>query len=245
MKGILRLASALTLITITITALVLLRPIKLTHAASSTSTLFSQNYAGWADRNGKFTSVAASWVVPSVKCAKTNQSMGIWVGIGGLNTNNDLEQDGTIALCDTAHHAQYFAFYEILPALAQVLSFPVHPGDRISASLNLVRKGVFNFQLHDSSQGWSFTHQGKKSGAHLASAECIVEAISDDKNHILPLVKFGTVNISGCRENGNPINAGPSTAEIFMVSANSCVFKAQPSDLSSNGTAFSVRWGHS
>ena len=244
MKGFIRSTVALTLIALTIAALVFFRPTKLSLAASTSAAIFSQNFAGYADRNSKFTSVAGSWVVPSVKCAKTNQAVGIWVGIGGLTTDNDLEQDGTIAICDTAHHAQYLAFFEILPALAQILNLPVRPGDRISASVNLVRKGIFNFQLRDANQGWSFSRQGKKSGAHLASAECIVEAISDDKNHILPLVKFSPINISGCRANGNSIGSGPSAVEVFMVSVKNGAFKAQPSDLSANGAAFSVQWEH-
>jgi hypothetical protein len=244
MKVIIRSSIALTLILVTALAFVFFGPIKLSHADSVT-TLSSQNYAGWADRNGKFTSVAGSWVVPSVKCTKKNQALGIWVGIGGLTSQQDLEQDGVIIVCDTSHHAQYVGFYEILPAVAQILDGPVQPGDHFSASVNLVRKGLFNFQLHDITQGWSFTHQGKKSGAHLASAECIVEAISDNNNHIEPLVKFNTINISGCRENGNPIGAGPSVLEIFMLSQRTGAFKAKPSDLSANGTAFSVQWGQS
>jgi len=244
MKVIIRSSIALTLILVTVVAFVFFGPIKLSHAAS-TFTIFSQNYAGWASRNGKFTSVTGSWVVPSVKCTKKNQAVGIWVGIGGLTSQQDLEQDGVIIICDTSHHAQYLAFYEILPAEAQILNSPVHPGDHFSASVNLVRKGLFNFQLHDSTQGWSITRQGKKSGAHLASAECIVEAISDNNNHIMALVKFNTTGISGCRENGNPIGAGPTVVEIFMVSQRTGAFKAKPSDLSASGTGFSVQWGQS
>jgi len=245
MKGFIRSTIVLTLIAAIIMAVVFLSLTRPSHAASALQTLNSQNFAGYASRNGKFTSVAGSWRVPSIKCSNSKQALGIWVGIGGLTHSNDLEQDGIVVECANALHPQYFAFFEILPAAAQTLSFPVNPGDHISASVTLVRKGVFNFQLHDSNQHWSFTRQGKKSGAHLDSADCVVEAVSDTSNHILPLAKFGTVAISGCLANGRPINAGPSTAEIFMYSVNAGAFKAQPSDLISGGTAFSVRWERS
>jgi hypothetical protein len=245
MKGFIRSTIVLTLIAAITMAVVFLSLTRPSHAALALQTLNSQNYAGYASRNGKFTSVAGSWLVPAVRCSHYKQALGIWVGIGGLTHSNDLEQDGIVVECDHALHPQYFAFFEILPAIAQTPNLPVKPGDRISASVTLVRKGVFNFQLHDSSQNWSFTRQGKKSGAHLDSADCIVEAVSDTSNHILPLAKFGTITISGCLANGKPINADPSTAEIFMFSESAGAFKAQPSDLSAGGTAFSVRWERS
>lgn len=245
MKGLFRSTIILTLIAAIIMAVVLFRSTMPSHAAPALQTLNSQNFAGYASRNGKFTSVAASWRVPAVKCSNSKQALGIWVGIGGLTHSNDLEQDGIVVECANALHPQYFAFFEILPAAAQTLNLPVNPGDQMSASVTLVRKGVFNFRMHDSNQNWSFTRQGKKSGAHLDSADCIVEAVSDTSNHILPLAKFGTVTISGCLANGKPINAGPSTAEIFMFSVSAGAFKAQTSDLFGGGTAFSVRWERS
>ncbi len=250
MKAFIRLTIALTLIAAIIIVVTFFRPSWLSHAAPALQTLGSQNFAGYASRSQgshatKFTSVAGSWQVPSVKCSNAKQALGIWVGIGGLTNNNDLEQDGIVVQCDQALHPHYFAFFEILPAAAQTPNLPVNPGDRISASVTVVGKGVFKFQLHDSTQHWNFAMQGNKSGAHLASAECIVEAVSNLSNHVLPLANFGTVNVSGCRANGKPINAGPSTVEILMISINTHAPKAQVSDLSGDGTAFSVRWEHS
>jgi hypothetical protein len=242
MKRLIRSTIALMLATAIIVAVIFLKAMP-SHAASAIHLIGSQNYAGYANRSHA-TSVSASWQVPSVKCSNSHQGLAVWIGIGGLANDNDLEQDGILIVCNRSLLPQYMAVFEILPAAAQTLSFPVHPGDHIDASVTFVGMGTFNFQIHDTTQNWNFAQQGHKSGAHLASADCIVEAPSTLSRHILPLAKFSTVHISGCTANGKPISAGSSLTEIIMISPSASHVKAQPSELS-GGTAFSVTWEHS
>ncbi len=248
MRRVITPITALTLITAIILAITFFKPMP-SHAASAPHLFSSKNYAGYVNRSSgshatKFTSVAGSWQVPSVKCSKANQAVGIWIGIGGIAHSNDLEQDGILIVCNASPHPQYVAFFEILPAAAQILTLPVRPGDRINASVNFIGGSVFNFQIQDTTQGWNFARRGNKSGARLGAADCVVEAPSTLSNHILSLAKFSTVTISGCLANGSPINAGPFLMEIVLTSADTRDIKAQPSGLFANGTAFTVTWEH-
>src|SRR5438445_9051939 len=64
--------------------------------ASVTSS--SSNWSGYAANGGTFTSVTATWTVPTVS-ATSSGADATWVGIGGL-TSNDLLQAGTQAMVD-------------------------------------------------------------------------------------------------------------------------------------------------
>ena len=75
--------------------------------------------------------IKTKFKVPTVTTGPGNQYSSDWVGIGGFNTG-DLVQDGIEAdnLNGTAH---YLAWTEILPASEVPLSLVVHPGDVMKA----------------------------------------------------------------------------------------------------------------
>jgi len=108
-----------------------------TGVVDNTSNVSSGNWSGYSiQKSGTpVVEVVGVWIVPSV----ANQSESItgymseWVGIDGNCTCNDLVQDGT-AQDFTGGKASYFAWVEFIPDGEVALnSFPVAPGDVITA----------------------------------------------------------------------------------------------------------------
>ena len=151
---------------------------------------FSSNWSGYAE-TGHFTSISSSWTVPSVTAgASTSNSAwfsSAWVGIDGFNDTH-LIQTGTEqdVYGGSAH---YSAWWEILPKAESPISYPVSPGDSMSATITQTSTAVIRAKrkkakivtkywtigLQDHTKGWSFvTTQVYKGPGD--SAEFIVEA---------------------------------------------------------------------
>ena len=93
----------------------------------------SANWAGYADTNDTFNSVASSWTEPTVNCANSNSGLdgilglstldgllggpgaasAFWVGLDGY-TSTSVEQLGTDSDCDSGTPS-YYAWYEMYP----------------------------------------------------------------------------------------------------------------------------------
>ena len=204
------------------------------------STTQSTNWSGYAATGGSgaYSSVSASWTVPSVTCSQTAYSS-FWVGLDGYNSST-VEQTGTDSDC-SGSTPTYYAWYEMYPKFPVNLTNTVKPGDSMSASVSAGSNQSFTLVISDSTQHWTFQVTKKSSNAKRSSAEVIAEAPSSSGG-VLPLADFGTVNFSNSMANGQAIgNFNP--VEIVMVTSTGTV-KAQPSALS-GGTAFSVTWKHS
>jgi hypothetical protein len=114
-------------------------------------------YSVYAKNSGLFTIATANWTVPKVNCSKyqyrDTPRTAVWVGLWGTQKSIDdgtawLPQTGTISWCNFSLYtglrlpgAHYSAFWEIASGdkepgnPPQDIAMPVHPGDKMSASV--------------------------------------------------------------------------------------------------------------
>jgi hypothetical protein len=103
----------------------------------------SHNWSGYGLSGGPYTSVQASWVVPTVSYETYPGSPGVevsstWIGIGGQDGDETLIQIGTQQMAAPSGKKGYFAWYEILPDTEVPIDskqYPVSAGDTISAQI--------------------------------------------------------------------------------------------------------------
>src|SRR5205807_9251133 len=98
--------------------------------ASVTSS--SSNWSGYAASGGTFTSVTATWTVPTVSATSPGADA-TWVGIGGLQSR-DLLQAGTQAMVDGSGVA-YTAWIEMLPQSSRDVPLSVTAGDSVTVTI--------------------------------------------------------------------------------------------------------------
>jgi Peptidase A4 family len=174
---------------------------RMVHSASRHATWAASNWSGYAE-SGTFTGVSGIWTVPSVAPSSTATYSSAWIGVDGF-TNSSLIQTGT----EEDYYngaAHYNAWWEILPAAETAIStssYPVSPGDRMSASIYetsaTVSVGrhrsehVWAIKIADQTSGWTFT-TNQAYGGPGSSAEWILEAPSVN-GQIAPLAHY-TVN---------------------------------------------------
>jgi hypothetical protein len=210
------------------------------HGKNSTST----NWSGYANTGGTFDNVQGSWTQPSATCSSGQTAYSsFWVGIDG-DTTNTVEQTGTDADCSSGTPT-YYAWYEMYPKFPVNLStstYPVAPGNSLSAKVSTDGQGHFTLTITNATRGWTFTTNQTSRKDKLGSAEWIAEAPSGSGG-VLPLANFGKVNFTNCTANGLSISSNPNPDEITMSSSGTV--KAQPSSLGSGGASFSVTWQHS
>ena len=175
----------------------------------------SSNWAGWAISDAQtiagapvtgstttlsFTSTTATWVQPKVTCATNEPTYSaFWVGLGGLaSDSNALEQVGTQANCTAAGKAEYYAWYELVPAASVNVSLKIRPGDVITASVNAEPDGIL-VQVKNRTRKTNFTKLlPTPANTDFTSAEWIAEAPSTCDSMLvrcraLPLANFGKV----------------------------------------------------
>lgn len=198
-------------------------------AQTQSSEAVSQNWAGYVDSGKNFSSVSGSWRVPAVTGSGGQGYSVAWVGLGGAGNNSSaLEQTGTAS--DFVNgHAEYFAWYELVPAAQQPLKLAIHPGDQISARVTVNGSDV-TVSLADQTTGQSVTKALHMSRPDTSSAEWIVEApteVSPSGSTILPLADFGKVNITSATATADGHTGGISDSD----------WSTTPVQLSSDGSA--------
>ena len=209
------------------------------------------NWAGYVaethlknPRSHSVTDVQGTWQVPTLVSSGTlDTSSAIWVGIDGVS-DQTVEQIGTEQDW-TGGAPVYYAWFEMYPTRGYYLStFPVEPGDQISAEVQVVGKNLFALSISNLTQnaGFSIT---KKRSAKCSSADWIVEA--PYLHRILTLADFGLVTFTDCSATiegvQGPINdiSWQNQAEIMEARKTASVL-AQPSALTTNATGFTVTW---
>lgn len=163
----------------------------------------SENWSGFVlpTSSGSVSQVDGSWIEPDAACASTpNSWSSTWVGIDG-ESNNQVFQVGTGMDCVKGVQIHY-AWFENYPALPQVLSLTISPGDAITAEVREAAPGVWSYSLTDSTTGRVATSPSQIAYSGPAtSAEWIEE---DPGDHPLALTNFGTVTFSAILVNGAP-----------------------------------------
>jgi hypothetical protein len=239
-----------------------------TEGQSASSANWSGYVAGGTSGTApKFSSVSGSWTEPNVDCSSGQGYSAFWVGIGGAGQQSQaLEQTGTEADCSAGGSASHFAWYELVPAAPVRVDLKVSPGDHITGKVTVNGTNI-TVSLSNSTTGQSATKNLTMQNPDTSSAEWIAEAPSQCGNgsgcQPLPLTDFGTVNfsdasatadghtgtISDSAWGSNPVQLTPGAGQLGdgggFVSNDTSSAGATPSDLSSDGSAFSVKWGAS
>ena len=192
--------------------------------------------------------VKGSWTVPEVDCTSTPNGLTfVWVGIDGYGSST-IEQIGTSSKCVNSN-AEYYGWYEFYPSPAVfVPSFPVSPGDNITAEVKyLPKKDKFRLRITNTDTGEVFSVTKKIANAKRVSAEWIVEAPKNSSGAVVPLSDFNEVVFTNAEaklgKNMGKIN-DPSWTNYEVDMFYSDGLKADTSSLSSNGDSFSVDWLH-
>lgn len=215
----------------------------------------STNWSGYAVTGTSFTKALGSWTIPSVNCSKTpNTYSSFWVGIDGW-TSSTVEQTGTDSDCNGTTPS-YYAWYEFYPNPSFLISsVPVSPGNVMSASVTY-NGSTFTITITNESTGKTYSKSARVRRAARTSAEWIAEApCCTSSGGILPLADFGTVDfgqdytgVNGTNDATDSSVSGPIGAfgnnifESVMVNGSTGALEAQPSNLTSDGTSFTVTW---
>ena len=209
---------------------------------SVTSGWASSNWSGYAlssSTTGAYHSITGQWIVPTVKATRRSTYSSSWIGIDGFN-NSSLIQTGTEQ--DYASgHAQYYAWWEILPASETEISpssYPVQPGDHMSASITNDGGGTWTITLSDTTAGWTFSTNQAYSGPGT-SAEWIEEAPTIGGT-VAKLAHYGQTTFNpGTVNGGNP--ALVSSESGVMIQKQKQV--STPSLPDSDTDGFNVAYG--
>ena len=225
-------------------------------AARPLDSAVSSNWAGYSVSapNASFTDVKGSWVQPTATCTAGTQSYSsFWIGLGGsILGSQGLEQTGTSSDCQADGEATTYAWYEIIPAPPVIVPLVVSPGDAITGEVS-VAGTTATFTLDDTTTGQTYTTQQTVATPDLTSAEWIAEAPAQCHTFhggggctVLPLANFGVVQFSAASTtlNGYTGTISDPTWSYTTISLGGGpdTSAATPSDLSTDGTSFSVSW---
>ena len=208
----------------------------------ATTGFTSTNWAGYVALAGGYTSVSASWKVPSPTGNNlTTTSDSSWIGIGGVYSN-DLIQTGTMNTVTASGQVASAAFYELLPGAALLIpSLTVSPNDVMTATISESSANRWVITITNTTTGQTFSTTVRYASSH-SSAEWIEEDPSYGDGSQVPFDSFGTTVFSSASVTANgaasSIAAGNGQAVTMITSSNQAI--ATPSVLNTSGDGFSV-----
>ncbi|HJP74651.1 MAG TPA: G1 family glutamic endopeptidase [Pseudonocardiaceae bacterium] len=188
-------------------------------------------WGGYAIEHGG-TKVTASWVNPSVRCGAGSDNS-LWVGFDGADISNTVEQIGIDLDCSSGTVA-YNPWYEMYPRDSVYFNEPTRAGDSMTATVVHDSGTKYTLTLADPTQNWSRTFNSSLSSAKDATAEVIMERLTDS------LDNFGSMTFTGCDLDGKPF--GNSSTIQYVLTDNSNTTQASTGTL--NGDRFSMTWKH-
>jgi Peptidase A4 family len=234
-------------------------------ASADVQAVTSANWSGYVAQSKSgagFSSVSGSWVEPSTNCSQGQGHASFWVGLGGAGQSSpSLEQVGTAADCSAGGSSAPYAWYELVPAAPVRLGLAISPGDRLTGKVSVAGTSV-TVSLTDTTTGQSATKTLQMDNPDTSSAEWIAEAPSSCDQTAncrpLPLGDFGTVRFSDASATSNghtgtmsdpswttqpvALDGGSASSYGSEFVSDQSSGSAQPSGLSSDGSAFSVRY---
>src|SRR5436309_7677001 len=204
--------------------------------ASVTSS--SSNWSGYAANGGTFTSVTASWTVPTVSATSTGADA-TWVGIGGL-TSNDLIQAGTQAIVDGSGTVEYTSWIEMLPQSSRNVPLSVSAGDSVTVTITQQTGNDWLIAMKNNTTGGSYSVTVQYSSSN-SSAEWVQEAPSVGRG-LISLDQFGTVKFSGASavRDGKTMSLSALGAKAITMINGQGQAIAQPSTIASDGSSFTI-----
>ena len=184
-------------------------------SASARTADVSANWSGYVVTGKTFTGVSGTWRVAAADClsrASASTAAAFWVGLGGsVPASKKIEQIGTDSDCNPDGTESYYAWYELWPEKAVLLSLDIEAGDRVRASVRLHGDAV-HLVLVDLTSGRRFDRRLGFARPDTSSAEWIGEAPAiavKTGTPFLPLTKFARVTFSH-----STATAGAHTAPI-------------------------------
>lgn len=182
----------------------------------------SRNWAGYVDERPGIDSVSGTWIVPQVSLAASTGASSVWVGIGGSNSN-DLIQAGTEQDTERGRPA-YYAWFEMLPDVAQRVRLQVQPGDQLSVSISELAPDQWSIDIINATSGGEVRVPANYHSQH-ASADWVVEAptsvnIRTGAAQIVTLADFGTVHMTGMAETAAGMALNPTDATPVVMALN-------------------------
>ena len=200
---------------------VVARPIVI--VAANQSFNWSGYVQGRLEKGTTFHSIAATWIVPRATPHKAGEAeySSSWIGIGGGCMNTDctltdatLIQAGVGHDIDAAGNADYYAWWETVPAPLVRTTLPVHAGDRVGVAIfeNRVPEVWTIVIVNITTRGW-FTLTVPYPSTY-GSAEWVIETpvvVSDTGAvSVGPMPNLTTVRFDFARVNGAPPAFVPS-----------------------------------
>jgi hypothetical protein len=180
-------------------------------------------------------------VQPTAKCSSGGATYSaFWVGLGGADGRQALEQDGTEANCNADGTANYYAWYELVPKAPVRVDLAVHPGDHMTATTTVDGHDVTETIVNHTT-GQSFSRTLTMSNPDVSTAEWIAEAPSQCQTGAanctaLPLSDFGTVSFTSA-------GATDSSGHTGTISSSDWATAAVALD-SSGSSAGSIGYGY-
>jgi hypothetical protein len=204
----------------------------------ATVTSGSSNWSGYAASGGTFTSVTATWTVPTVAATSAGADA-TWVGIGGL-TSSDLIQAGTQAMVDGTGSVEYSSWIEMLPASSRTVPLTVTAGDSVTVTITQKTGNDWLIAMKNNTTGGTYNITVQYSSSN-SSAEWVQEAPSVGRG-LVPLDQFGTVQFTGATavRDGKTMSAAALGAKAITMINGQGQAVAQPSTIASDGSSFSV-----
>ena len=204
--------------------------------ASVTSS--SSNWSGYAANGGTFTSVTATWTVPTVS-ATSSGADATWVGIGGLTTN-DLLQAGTQAMVDGSGTVEYSSWIEMLPQSSRNVPLSVSAGDSVTVTITQQGGNDWLIAMKNNTTNGSYSVTVQYSSSS-SSAEWVQEAPSVGRG-LISLDQFGTVKFSGASavRDGKTMSLSALGAKAITMINGQGQAIAQPSTIASDGSSFTI-----
>jgi hypothetical protein len=224
----------------------------------------TENWAGYVVPSFltglSYTAMQASWVVPTALTslasnARSGEFSATWIGIGGscedancVNSDSTLIQLGTEQDAYSTGAAQYYAWYEILPADSVMIPYAISPGDSMTASLKCTAAcssatQTWLLSMSDSTAGWNWSTTLSYASL-MSSADWIEEATStcgrNNNCTIEALANFGQVTFTQGTANGANPNFDVANDALQLVDSDGQ--SGNPSN-PNGGNAFTVCWG--
>jgi hypothetical protein len=226
-------------------------PIASASAATDVQQASSGNWAGYVVGAGSdggstsFKSVTGSWVQPTAKCSSSGSTYSaFWVGLGGADGKEALEQDGTEANCDADGTAHYYAWYELVPKAPVKVDLAVQPGDHMTATTSVSGHEVTE-SIVNHTTGRSYTKTLTMSDPDVSTAEWVAEAPSQCQSGAsnctaLPLSNFGKVSFTSASATDSSGHTGTISSNDWSTAA----LTLDPSE-SSGGLGGDYGYGYS
>ena len=229
-------------------------------AAGGATADVSSNWSGYSVTGATFKTVSGGWTQPKATCTNGSTSSAFWVGLGGNSSSNTLEQIGTSTDCDVYGTPSYSAWYELVPAASVPIKLKVTPGNKLWASVTVNGTKV-TLTLKNLTRKTSFAKTLTMASPDVTSAEWIAEAPSACDSYgrcrTVTLTNFGKVGFTKALATTTTGHTGTvsdplwSATAIQLQAASSfgrftaatTMAQAVPSDLSTDGSAFSVAYG--